>query len=309
MRRRLFACLLLAFAAGSGCERRPAEPLQVATNVWPGYEPLYLARQLRALDPARFRLVEMPNATDALRALRAGMVSAAALTLDETLTLLQEGVDLRIAVVLDVSNGADALVARPGLGSLRGLKGRRIGVEHSAVGAYMLARALERAGLDAQDVETVRVTENGHLEAYRSGAVDAVVTFDPSRSRLIALGAEPMFDSSQIPEEIFDVLVVRTEVLRAHPEVAPQLREAWFRALDHLQREPEDAARRMAPREGVDPSAFQASLRGLEFPNRDREQQLRSGALLAPARRLAETMLRHRLLKRPVDPSILLAQP
>ena len=303
---RILAALLLLAPAPS-CERRRIAALQVATNVWPGYEPLYLARQLGMLEPAGVRLVEMPNSTDTLRALRGGMVGAAALTLDEALTLLQDGMDLRIVLVLDISNGADALLGGPGVNSLLELRGRRVGVENNAVGAYLLARALEHAGMRTEELKVVPVTENAHEEALRSAAVDAIVTFEPARSRLIARGAKVLFDSRQLPQEIFDVLVVQAETLRSHPEGVAKLREAWFQALEHLERDPEDATRRMAPREGLEPRSFRRALQGLEFPGRDAERRLREGGLLAPARRLVEVMVRNRLLRRPVDPAQLLA--
>ncbi len=305
--RSLAAVLLLALAPD--CGRRRNGPLQVATNVWPGYEPLYLARQLGALDPARFRLVEMPNSTDSMRALRSGMIVAAALTLDEALTLVQDGIDLRIVLVLDVSHGADVLLGGPAVKSLGDLRGRRIGVENSAVGAYLLARALERAGLTPAEVQVVPLTEDAHVEALRSGAVEALVTFEPARTRLVDGGARVLFDSSRIPDEIFDVLVVRADILRREPESVARLQESWFLALDHLQADPRDAARRMGPREGLEPEPFLRAMAGLRFPDRAEERRLRQGALLPPARRLAGIMHRNRLLHRPVDPARLLAPP
>lgn len=305
---RLIAALLL-LALPQGCGNRNVAPFQVATNVWPGYEPLYLARQLGLLDPNRIRLLEVPNSTDGMRALKSGLIPAAALTLDEVLTLQQDGVDLRIVLVMAISKGADVLMGRPGLASLQDLKGRRIGVENSAVGAYLLNRTLDHAGLRPQDVVPVPIAVHAHEKAFRSGSIDALVTFDPVRSRLLKDGAVLLFDSSRIPNEIFDVLVVRTEALRSQPRIAETLRTAWFSALDQYARDPRDSARRMAPRERLEPEAFMAVLAGLEFPDRSTEAGLRNGGLLVPARRLADLMLEKRLLVRPVDPANLLAAP
>ena len=44
----------LTLAALGGCVREPEQPaLRIGTNVWIGSEPLYLARELGKLDPAR----------------------------------------------------------------------------------------------------------------------------------------------------------------------------------------------------------------------------------------------------------------
>ncbi len=309
MAHRLVCLASALLAVLAGCAQPAGTPFQIATNVWVGYEPLYLARSLGKLDPREFRLVEMANSTDSLRALRTGMVEAAALTLDEVYTLLQDNVDLRLVLVADVSNGADAILGRPGVASLPALKGRRVGVENATVGGYLLSRALEKVPLRPEDLTVVPLTEGEIEEAFRKGAVDAVVTFEPVRSRLLAEGAVALFDSRRIPDEIFDVLVVRAEAARRYPEYIERLRAAWFEALGYLRGNPRDAVRRMAPRMGITPEAFQSALLGLSFPDRDAETKLRSGGILGPARRLAELMVRNRLLRRPVDPARLLAQP
>lgn len=301
--------LLLACALGalSACRRPPVAPFQVATCVWPGYEPLYLARAQGNLDARRIRLVEMSTNSDTLRALRSGMVSAAALTLDEAFTLVQDGVDLRVVLVLDVSLGADALLARPGILRLEDLKGRRVGFEQGGVSAYLLARALDAAGLGPEDIVGLSTAQLDLEPAYREGRVDAVVIQEPGLTRLQAEGARVLFDSERIPGEIFDVLVVRPEVIRQHPGAVAQLREAWFGALAQVQAHPAEALARMAPRVGLSPAELGAAMKGLHFPDRMEDAALRGGGILDPARRLSRLMQDRHLLSRPVDPAPLFA--
>ncbi len=67
-------------------------------------------------------------------ALRVGSLDLAGLTLDEALLLAQEGVPIAVIWVLNTSAGADALLAKPGITTLDALRGKRIGVEQTAVG-------------------------------------------------------------------------------------------------------------------------------------------------------------------------------
>jgi len=302
---------MAALCAASLCACPREEPVSIAANgVWPGYQPLFLARDLAYLDRVPARLHETPSSTLALVALRNRSVDGAALTLDEVLLLAQDQIEVRIVLAMDVSNGADVLMSRPEIRDLGDLRGRRVGAESTALGAYMLSRALERGGLTPADVEVVPVALDLHEQTFREGRVDAIVTFDPVRTRLQAQGGRVLFDSSQIPGEIVDVLVVQADVLRSRSPQVQRLLEAWYRALDHLRADPEDACRRIAKRQGVSCREFQRSLEGIEVPDRAGNERLLTGSrpeLLAPAERLAGVMLRNGLLRRPVDPRRLFA--
>ncbi len=140
-----FILVLLIPSLMQGCERGPAPPLRVGSNVWPGYETLYLARSLGIFASTPIKLVELPSVTEVTHAFRNGGLEVAALTLDEALALLQQDTSLRVILVVDVSNGGDAVLARPEITSLAQLKNRRIGVENSAVGAIMLDGLLTTA--------------------------------------------------------------------------------------------------------------------------------------------------------------------
>ena len=100
-------CLIL-----SACVSEETPPLRVAFNQWPGYGSLLLARERGWLDERRIRLVEMPSAVEVIHGIRNGTIEAGLLTLDETLSLVSEGVDLRVLLVMDISFGGDALLAR-----------------------------------------------------------------------------------------------------------------------------------------------------------------------------------------------------
>lgn len=128
--------LLMAALALGGCTKPPEPVLRVATNIWPGYETLYLARSLGYFDGMPIRLVEMPSNTQVSENLRNGTIEAGGLTLDEALALMQDGVDLRVILIMDMSHGADVVMARHGINNLKALRGRRVGVENTAVGRH-----------------------------------------------------------------------------------------------------------------------------------------------------------------------------
>lgn len=310
--RRRFLSLALASAglSATGCwpAKAPQPPIRVGVNTWPGYAPLDLATQLQFYGEQQVQRVDYPSSTEVARSLRNNELEVAALTLDEAFLLLEAGVDARVFLVTDFSNGGDVVLAKPTISSLSALKGKRIGVEVNALGAYMLARALEQVGLSFADVSVVSVDLSAHEAAFSQGRVDAVVTFGTVRANLLAKGAKRLFDSSQIPGEIVDVLVARQATIDRSGVALQALLRGWFRALAYLQQSPQDAAEKMAPRQGLSSADFLASLKGLKLPNLDENQRLlspKNGQLLAAARKLEQVMLKQKLLRRSLNLSSL----
>jgi NitT/TauT family transport system substrate-binding protein len=297
--RRGFVLLFALFALFElGACQAPEPPLRVATSQWIGYQPLHLAEE-HALFPAdQIRLVSFSSNTETLRAFRNGNVEVATLTLDEALQLRDVGHDARVILVMDYSEGADSIVARPDIERLEDLRGRRVGVESTAATAYMLSRALEFAGLTADDIEVVHLPVSRQERAWLSGQVDALATYEPLRTRLLQQGARELFSSRQIPGEIVDVLVARARVIEERPEELARLVAAWFAAIDYLGNHPRDAADSMARHAGLSREGLAQALLGIHLPSQAENCRLfaQGGeALQAPARRLY-TLMQQRAL-------------
>lgn len=262
-RRFLAAGALAPLVLASGCGEPP--PLtRVGGGVWIGSEPLFLARELGRYDEATLRLVEMPSSSASLMSLATGDLEAATLTLDECLYAREGGVDVRVILVFDHSAGGDVVMSRPEIRHPGELKGRRIGVEETASGTLVLAKLLEAAGLAAAEVDTVRIGADP-LQAYQAGEVDAVVTREPVATRLESAGARRLFDSTAFPGLIVDVLAARADALEQAPENFRVLLAGYFQALDHMQRAPDEAIRRIAPRMGVSPDDVRLAQSGIRY--------------------------------------------
>ncbi len=296
----LLGCLALALAL-PGCEWLADKPITIAAYVWPGYEPIFLAQSEGWLDPQRVHLVETTSDTNSLTALAEGKVDGAALTLDEVLRARAQGLPLSVVMIFDLSAGADMVVARSSIKTLADLKGRRIGFEQGAVGELMLTESLRAAGLTKEDVTLVMLPVDQQRQAWQNDQVDAVVTFEPIASQLLAQGGRKVFDSGQIPNTIVDVLAIRSDTLdRNHAAAIRHLLAAHFRALDHLNRNPQDAAYRIAPRLGVSAENLLSLYKGLLLPDAAENYRLLAGAspeLLASARKLSAIMIKNGLLK------------
>lgn len=277
--------LLLLVTGLVGCENT-TPPLRVATIQWVGYQPLHLARSLGYYDDLNLRLADFLSNTESLRAFRNGNVEVAALTLDEVMLLKSEGHDVKVVLVMDYSRGGDAIVGRPDIDGLADLKGRRIGVESTAAGAYLLARALEFAGLDSHDVKIVNLGAETQERAYREGRVDAFATFEPIRTRLLKLGARELFNSTRMPGEIVDVLAVHNGLIEQRPRDLTRLLRGWFRAVDYARTHPDATAQQLAQPLNLTTEEYLAAAKGMQFPS----QQVNCRLLAGSADKMQQTV-------------------
>jgi NitT/TauT family transport system substrate-binding protein len=306
---RFLACVAMLLSL-LGCARQPETALRIGTNVWIGSEPLYLSRELGRLDPAAVQLVEYPSASEVLRAFRNQAIDGMVISLDELFGLAADGLQPRIILVVDVSHGADVVVGRRGMRTMRDLKGKSVAVESSALGAFVLSRALAINGMQAGDVNVVHLESNEQPSAFAKGDVDGAVTFDPYRAQFLRAGANTLFDSTQIPGEIVDLLAVRANVINEDPKALRALLTGWFDAIDYMKKEPKDAARRMGIRQQTTGEQFLEAQRGLSVPSLEENLRMLGGPkpeLAVAGRRLMALMVDAKLLRSGVDIEGLLA--
>lgn len=281
-----------------GCDWLAEKPITIAANSWLGYEPLFLARREGWLQERQARLLETASATESMRALLDARAEGAALTLDEALKVRAAGMPVSVVMVFDISAGADMLVARPDIKRLSELKGRIVGFEETALGALMLAEVLQAAGLNRSEIKPFSVSIDKHRQAWRRHQVDALVSYEPVASQLLADGGEKLFDSGQIPNTIVDVLVMRTDVLGfSHARAIRHAVAAHFMAVDHFNRNPHDAAYRMAGHLGLTAAEVLPAFKGIILADERSNYRLLDGMapeLLVSARRLSKLLAENR---------------
>lgn len=256
---------------------RPQRPLHIGTNLWIGYEPLHLARASGDL-PDNVTLLTAQSTPPVMEAVRQGVLDGAALTLDEVMRLQAAGVPMAIVLVLDISHGADMVLARPDLAPATSLVGVRVGVEAGAVGAYMLNRFLARSHLSVRDVTLVELSAADHPKAFGHHHLDLLVTYEPWAARLRNAGAVPLFDSTAIPGEIVDVLAIRQDRLRDHRASIGALIRSWYEGVQLLQAVDGRWSDHTIRRQGLSRSEISLILNRLHFPDAARNRDLLSKA-------------------------------
>jgi NitT/TauT family transport system substrate-binding protein len=151
------------------------------------------------------------------------------------------GVPTTVVLIGDYSNGNDAVLARNGL-QLRDLAGRKLLLVQKTVSEYLFDRAMTSGGLRDQ-IRRVRMINTSDADIAGAFIADssasAVVTWKPLVSQIRKQkGIASLFDSSQIPGEILDLTVVRTDVLSradgSGQKFAKALAGAWYELLAQM---------------------------------------------------------------------------
>lgn len=89
-------------------------------------------------------------------------------------------------------------------------------------------------GLKSDQLDITFVAAEGHESAYLSREFDLVISYEPFVSRLKSVGAEVVFDSSKMEDEILDVLVVRDSFLESKENRVMGLLQSWDRGVHEM---------------------------------------------------------------------------
>lgn len=277
------AAVVLALAGAAALAmalqaRRP-RPLMVAITSWPGYEYLYLAEQqeLARRFQIDLHIQQFSSLQDQRRAYGNGDVDVIATTVPEAIAICQETPQRcpQLVLVLDESVGADRLVARQEIRRPDQLQGRRVGIEASVLGQYLLLSSFGSRPVSLKRMMLVYDGPQALVHGLQTGTLDAIVTYAPHD---LPLRQDPrfhtLFSSAALPGEIVDVLAVAPAFARRHPEAVRALVRTWWAAQDEVRRRPGPSRALMASRQRMDGRQFELSEQGLRYPGPAEQRRL-----------------------------------
>jgi NitT/TauT family transport system substrate-binding protein len=268
-------CLLMAMVYGSaaGPAHAAAEKsaFNVAWSIYVGWMPWDYADQSGILKKwatkygIKIKLTQVNDYVESINQYTAGQFDACAMTNMDMLTIpAAGGVDSTALIVGDFSNGNDGVVLKGKGKQLGDIKGQKVNLVELSVSHYLLVRGLTSLGLRERDVKIVNTSDADVVAAFSTPASTAVVAWKPQLSAILALpDAQLVFDSSRIPGEILDLMVVNTATLNANPKLGKALAGAWYETLAAMLRN--DAAAKaaqtsMAKASGTDLAGFASQL-------------------------------------------------
>lgn len=214
------------------------EPVAIGWSVYAGYMPLPYAQQAGIVERwnkkygVNIKMVQINDYVESLNQYTAGKLQGVATTTMDALTIpAAGGRDTTFVVIGDYSNGNDGIVLKDGK-TLADIKGRPVNLPQYSVSHYMLARALENAGMSLSDVKIVNTSDADLVAAFGAPQTVAVAAWNPMLDEVAKMpGATQVFSSKEIPGELIDGIVMDTALVKTNPNVAKAVAGIWYETM------------------------------------------------------------------------------
>ncbi|KKU51850.1 MAG: lipid kinase [Candidatus Sungbacteria bacterium RIFCSPLOWO2_01_FULL_47_32] len=218
-------------------ESASVKTYKIAWSHYTGWEPWAYANKAGILKKwgEKYNIkieLKLLSYTESINQYTSGAYDGVVITnMDALLTPAVGGVDSTVVEIGDYSNGNDGVVVKVGSG-VKDLKGQNVILVQYTVSHYLLSRALSKNGMAEKDVKLTNVDDENQIPGIFLKGRDAAVTWNPLLMQIRNMkDAKMVFDSSKIPGEIIDMLVVRTS---APDELKRALAGAWYETMSQM---------------------------------------------------------------------------
>ncbi len=265
----------MAFGVVSGAHAEAKKEFKVAWSIYVGWMPWGYAKNQGIVKKwadkygITIDVTQFNDYVESMNQYTAGAFDAVTLTNMDGLSIpAAGGVDTTAVIVGDFSNGNDAVILKDKT-KLTDIKGQNVNLVEFSVSHYLLTRALETMGSSERDVKVVNTSDADMVAAYKTPDVTAVVTWNPLVSTILEdPSAKKVFDSSQIPGEIIDLMVANTAVLKDNPDFGKALAGIWYDTMKVMTAsgaEGEAARKEMGEASGTDLAGFEAQMKATKL--------------------------------------------
>ena len=286
------AALALCGAAASAQETKVA----IGISGWTGFAPLTLAKEAglfkkHGLDVS---IKKIPQ-KDRHLAIASGDIQCAATTVETWIVWNANGVATTQIFQLDKSFGADGMVVKPGINSIKDLKGKTVAASAPGTAPYFtLAWMLRENGLSVKDVKVVNLEPQAAANAMIAGTsgVDVAMTYEPFLS---AVRAKPeagkILATTLDYPMIMDTFGCTPKFLAENPKAAQALADAYFDAVAMIKAEPQKSFGIMGADVKQTDEAFEKSQAYLRWQDREANKKFFAGEHAEFSKKAAQILL------------------
>jgi NitT/TauT family transport system substrate-binding protein len=247
-----------------------ADPLKLGYSDWPGYTVMEVAKQKGWFKDAGVDVdLVWFDYLPSLDAFAANKIDGVMVVATDALVNGANGAKSKIIGLVDYSDGSDMIIGKPGVESIKDLKGQKVGIEVTLVEHLLLLKALAANGMKQSDVELVKTPTNDTPQTLASGKVAAIGAWYPISGQALKQvpGSKKLFTSSDAKGLIYDVIAVNPTSFAKHKEDWTKVVQIYYKCVDYLM-DPatkDDAVKIMAAKVGADPVEYGKNVPGTHF--------------------------------------------
>ena len=267
----------IASAGLHACAKPPAPvvsetaTLSVGITTWIGNTPLYIA-----IEKGFFKELGLDVKPQVFETVAAGFPAFLAGKLDglapvssEAVALAAQGSDFKIVVAEDTSVGADVIMARNSIASIKDFKGKKIGTELGGIGHFFVLQILAEAGLTEKDVTLINTPPDVAAVAYQKGDLEIAYSYSPFSDKALKAQKDGriIYSSKQMPTAIADLYIFSTAFIQANPKAVAAFVAGNFKGLEFLKTNSKEGLDIMAKQLKITPDELAEQLKGIQMPD------------------------------------------
>ncbi len=296
------AAVAAALAGASSISLAQETKVAIGLSGWTGFAPLTLAKEAglfkkHGLDVS---LKKIPQ-KDRHLAIASGDIQCAATTVETWVVWNANGVATTQIFQLDKSYGADGMVVKPGINSIKELKGKTVAASAPGTAPYFtLAWMLRENGLSVKDVKVVNLEPQAAANAIIAGTagVDVAMTYEPFLSAVRAKPEAGKIIATTLDYPmIMDTVGCTPKFLADNPKAAKAMADAYFDALEMIKSEPKKSFEIMGADVKQTGEQFEKSQSFLRWQDRAANQKFFAGEHAEFSRKAAEILMEVGIIK------------
>ncbi|TGA98304.1 aliphatic sulfonate ABC transporter substrate-binding protein [Sporolactobacillus shoreae] len=212
------------------------------------------------------KLVYFPTYSDSISALNTGKVDGNSEALIDCISPLSKGIPIKSVFATDYSAGGDGIVAKPGIKTVKDLKGKKVATEVGTIEHFFLLTVLKDNGMTEKDINLTNMTVQDSGNAFIANKLDAAALWEPFLSEAQTKGNGTKIASSKsYPGLIPDMFVMNSKVMQQRPEDVKNIAAAWFDAMNYYKAHPAESIKIVAKAAGITPAELKQGLDGFHL--------------------------------------------
>jgi len=258
-----------ASQSGSDSADSGSSTIRMATQPWIGYGAWYVAEDQGYFGDNGITVEQstFSNDSDLTASFVSGSVDVANVSTHAAMRLLQQGLDIKVIMIEDVSEKADAILAPKDVTSITDLAGKSVAYEQGSTSDLLLNYALQSEDMTLDDINAVPLNASDAGAALISGQVDAAVTYEPYITT--ALGEDSdlnlLYTAGEQPGLVSDVLIASTDYIDGHKKELTALVKSWGQGIDYYNENTDEARAVISEGVGEEPDALKTAFDGVKY--------------------------------------------